>query len=239
MSTTNFLFIHIPKCAGTSISESLIPHNPAACQGKNGNLWVKSPQPSLNSIVMGRDDGVIPPDNLEGYNYIFSVVRNPWDRAVSWFFWHQQRSYHDHFKWYKEFSSFEEWVMGGMETRPHRDIYFQMKDSWLLYGDSDEHLCDLMMKKRRRGIDALGWTSKGLPKIPFLVDDIFKQEDLTDPNKPHWKHLVQKCGLAYRPLKHTNKSKHKNYKDYYNEKMIEAVYNICKEDIEFFGYSFS
>jgi len=237
MNTTNFLFIHIPKCAGTSISETLIPQNPLGCQGKNGETWDskphREPQPQLNSVIMGSNDGIVPPDNLEGYNYIFSVVRNPWSRAVSWFFWHQQNNYYEHFKWYKTFSSFEEWVMGGLETRPFKDIYFQMKKTWLLYGGEDEYLCESRVDQRRNRL-SLGWDSMS----PLLLDDIFKQEDLTDPNKPHWSHLLEKCGVDYKPLKHTNKSKHDDYKNCYNEKMIEAVYEVCKEDIEFFGYEF-
>ena len=39
-------------------------------------------------------------------------------------------------------------------------------------------------------------------------------------------------------LSHFNKSDHKQYREYYNDKMKDKIYNFCKKDIEYFEYEF-
>ena len=41
-----------------------------------------------------------------------------------------------------------------------------------------------------------------------------------------------------RKLKHLNISKHGTYKDYYNDKLKDKIYNNFKKDINFFKYEF-
>lgn len=57
----NLIFVHIPKCAGTSIIEAMVNIDPSTKHGHNSWNFYKN----LNST------------------YSFSIVRNPWDRVVS------------------------------------------------------------------------------------------------------------------------------------------------------------
>ena len=71
-----FIFIHIPKCGGTSI-ESLFGGSVCGWDGDN-NLWKQ--HCSLNQIKS------IYKIDIDKY-YKFTFVRNPWDRAVSDYKW--------------------------------------------------------------------------------------------------------------------------------------------------------
>ena len=91
-----YVFVHIPKTGGTSLTlalegrakrdDILISDTPKARRRKHrlaayqtaGRLWKHS---TLADI-----DGLLGPDDLTQM-FTFTMVRNPWDRAVSYFHW--------------------------------------------------------------------------------------------------------------------------------------------------------
>ena len=91
-----YLFIHIPKTGGTSMAlalearamkdDILIGDTPKAIRRRGrlkgaqtrGRLWKHS---TLADI-----DGLLAPGMLDGL-FAFTLVRNPWDRAVSYYHW--------------------------------------------------------------------------------------------------------------------------------------------------------
>jgi hypothetical protein len=99
-----YLFIHAPKTGGTSMALALearamkddimLGDTPKARQRRGrlrdaqaaGRLWKHSTLADL--------DGVIAADELEGL-FIFAMVRNPWDRMVSYYHWLRAQSF-DH-----------------------------------------------------------------------------------------------------------------------------------------------
>jgi hypothetical protein len=64
----NISFVHIPKTAGTSIGKWLYEHR------ANSNFEKWDDHPTLTTMLSGRQ-----PD------FAFCVVRNPWDRIVSFY----------------------------------------------------------------------------------------------------------------------------------------------------------
>jgi len=99
-----YIFVHIPKTGGTSLAAALetramaddllIGDTPKASRRKRrlaqlsarGRLWKHSRLADL--------DGVLAPGEIDGM-FVFTLVRNPWDRMVSYYAWAREQSF-DH-----------------------------------------------------------------------------------------------------------------------------------------------
>lgn len=99
-----YIFVHIPKTGGTSMARALearaqaddilIGDTPKARRRRGrlkalnarGRLWKHS---TLADI-----DGVLSPDEIAA-QFTFTIVRNPWDRMVSYYHWLRDQSF-DH-----------------------------------------------------------------------------------------------------------------------------------------------
>ena len=129
-------------------------------------------------------------------NYLkFAVVRNPWDRMVSRFFYSKKVD-----NKFKDLN-FEEFVKYDLENNMH------IISQYRYCTDKENNFClDYVIK------------------FENLIDD-FNKVSLKIYNKEDM-------------LKHFNKSDHRQYREYYNEKIKEKIYKYCKKDIEFFEYEF-
>lgn len=102
----SYLFIHIPKTGGTSLALALetramkddimLGDTPKATKRRrqlqgfkaSGRLWKHSRLADL--------EGLLTPGEVEGL-FVFTLVRNPWDKLVSYYHWlREQRFKHPH-----------------------------------------------------------------------------------------------------------------------------------------------
>lgn len=97
-----YLFIHAPKTGGTSMALALearamkddimLGDTPKALKRRKrladvrtaGRLWKHSTLADL--------DGLVQPDEIEDL-FVFTMVRNPWDRMVSYYHWLRAQSF--------------------------------------------------------------------------------------------------------------------------------------------------
>ena len=128
-----FLFVHIPKAAGTSIMSAL-----SAIEGNNKCLLAKTKHETLEEFGknirkrsnLGED---FQPDILDEY-FTFGFVRNPWDRMHSFYRYlvvRRPRKEIDGISNFKDFllsaDNGVDWIQGLHSMRPQLDFIINSK----------------------------------------------------------------------------------------------------------------
>jgi len=216
-----FIFIHIPKCAGSSISTSLREYYGYDSPEKLRNA-------DLNDFAMFKIDSIygnadylnqhskykdikeyFDNNNFNINDYFkFAFVRNPWDLQVSKFKYLKRlykENKHTYIEWVKKNGnlSFKEFLM-------------QSDDPQLNYL-SEKHIDSQTPKQNK-----------------VLVDFIGKHETL----QLDFNTICDKIGIPRQELPHENKTEHKHYTKYYDDETREIVAKKFAKDIEYFGYKF-
>lgn len=154
-------------------------------------------------------------DSLKFYPekpFVFAFVRNPWDRLVSAFFYLNQ---------------------GGMNGSDRRDMRRYIKK---YKGDFNAFVKEAI---------ASGEALEQLhlkPQVDWICDE--NGQLLTDYTgrfeslRADLKEISAITGIPFQPLEHRNKSRHKDFREYYNDEMIEIVAKAYKNDIDLFKYDF-
>ncbi|MCW1327289.1 sulfotransferase family protein [Campylobacter jejuni] len=149
-------------------------------------------------------------DRFNSY-FSFGFVRNPYDRVVSAYYYLKNsggNTYDE--KWAKEniykYNSFEEFVLNFQNDNEQIKIL-----NWQHFTPQYKYLCD---------------DNKNI-----LVNFIGKFENINDD----FNEILSILNIK-RTLVHTNKSKHLDYKNYYNNKTYAIIREIYKDDFEIFDY---
>ena len=207
-----FIFIHVPKAAGTSINAALSMHD-AFYAVRTGNAAVRAAHAEKSGLppataalgehatakqfiaALGRDD-------FAGY-YSFAFVRNPWDVAVSWF----------------HYRLINLAVNGHAEAVSAGTFQTYVK----------KHLC---------GPD--GARLVGL-QHPFVVDEagavavsfLGRYESL----EQDFGLVARLLKIGTLPLDHFNQSYHPAWPSLYTRETFTAVGELVSRDAELFGYA--
>lgn len=206
-----FIFVHIPKTGGTSMSLALearamkddlmLGDTPKAAKRRRrlkdvttrGRLWKHS---TLADI-----DGLLAPEQIADM-FCFTLVRNPWDRMVSYYHWLRQQKF-DH----------PAVILAGQSDFDSFARHPQTRAS------------QKAAPARHYMTDATG-VERG--------DAYLRLEHLTDDLAVLHRHL----GFALDMGRTNASARNRDWRPYYSSEAAEAVAEACAEDISRFEYRF-
>jgi len=204
-----FLFVHVPKAAGVSVTQSLAPyaHRPEELPINRwlNRVWVHS------NLVLGPHTWRwfrlhhsaqtirrhLPARIYDGL-FKFAFVRNPWDTAVSYYHYCVEQPSHHRHKLVVRLGSFTEYIKWRADRKPHLQA-------------------DLVCDRHDN----------------LLVDFLGHYETLEDD----FRRICRRIGVPAQ-LSRLNTSRHRDYRSYYNDSTIELVATRWRRDIDLFGYTF-
>ncbi len=211
--SNNFVFVHIQKTGGVSISEILKAETPDAT--------------SLRPRHMIASQGTEMLDDWDE-RFKFAFVRNPWSRLVSWYSMtlnvrraldsghplkqaQRRRLKNNAFLRYmlETSSNFEEFVKYCTDEVEMQEGFF--------YSASYNQLDYIT--------DAHG---------ELLVDFVGSFENFTADLTT----VLEKVGISAGSIPHRNPSVHRHYSSYYTEETENIVRERFQRDIDYFGYDF-
>jgi hypothetical protein len=202
------IFVHLPKCAGLSISSSLF-----------GNRGV-------GHMPMAYYWFLFPPRDFRAY-FKFTFVRNPWDRLVSAFHFlrdgglgKEDRQWFS--RWGTEFTDDEAWA------REHLSAYRDFED-FVLRGLGRPEVARGMHFAPQRSFLSLPWRS-GLP-----IDFVGRFEELERDFTVVAKRLQVSPDLAFI---NKGRNRSRDYRAYYSNETRRIVERFYVQDIRAFGYEF-
>ena len=208
-----YIFVHIPKCGGTSIEFALLKNegvNPRD-SGKISKdlkekfrIWYKYE----GEYTQHRKIDKFKNDSEKKY-FTFTFIRNPYERFLSSYFY-LQKSYKKrglqerlvNFK--KKFPTFNDFVKGEHST------YFYP-------GHEDLQIDYVLNASKYKMINFIG-----------------RCEDM----QTDFDYICKKLKFKNLKLPHRNPTKHKHYTEYYDNETREIVAEKYAKDIEYFGYEF-
>jgi len=196
------LFCHIAKNAGQTIHITMEKMDKLEFHDKHYSML------QLKKLIND--------DNLFNECIKFCVIRNPWDRMVSTYFFRKQNCETD-------FGPIEQW-----------NLNF---NDWIKYIYSDEYISlnlkhgDTLENVKYHFGSSLRWVKDDNNNI--IADKIIKFENLENELTS----LFKEVGYFESFCKNNNTNHEERHK-YYNEESKKLVAENFKEDIEYFGYTF-
>jgi hypothetical protein len=195
------IFVHIQKTGGNAICTALgQPVNP--------------PEKHFTAVQLRRLYG----DDVWNAYFKFSIVRNPWDRLVSW--WSMIDDRRPEFERGAQLNRFHTFILENARTF---DEFVYNCGSEVVDRDGTKSIyknqLDYILDENGKA----------------MLDHVGRFEDLGE----EFRRILATNDLPAVALPHENASKHKHYSMYYTNGTKEYVAERYAKDIRFFGYRFA
>lgn len=204
-----FIFIHIYKTAGLSVTDALMPFAVRAVPENKWQRLAHRVSRKIQSIISFDPESfprhtkaselieAIGRKTFDSY-FSFAFVRNPWDWQVSLYHYMRKSTYHHQHEFSKSFAGFDDYI----RWRCENEVRFQ-KD--FIYSAEGE----------------------------LLVDFVGKLENIEND----FNTICSRIGVTA-TLPKLNVSNTVPYQQFYNEETQELVRRAFEPDIKLFGYEF-
>ena len=210
-----FLFIHIPKTGGNSLqnilkdsSEDQLVGHPPDENGVLQRFQVRNEQYNL-----GKHATLSQYKEVFSSLYKFAVLRNPWDRMISYYF-----SPHRGVQVWNRYSFLE--LVNEVQPAHHFTCCKRRPRPLLIL----ENLC------KEAGI-RFPFSRK---RIDTEIDFLIRFEDLDKG----FQKVCERLAIPYIPLPRANRSRHEHYSVYYDEETRQAVGQKFRAEIITGKYQF-
>lgn len=205
------LFVHIPKCGGTSINNIFNFKK----KFKYLSGIDKENRIQYNHLTLKQIKKFI---KLKKY-FSFSFVRNPFDKMVSEFFFRKSFENKNCILYLGQLDlqklTFEEFINKIFEVKLTHSLNRTFGEAHLVSQTKYLYV-------------------KGKLKIDFLGRFENYEKDL----KKLLKKLKRKKGIELQEICHKNSSSHENYKNYYNSSTKKIIEKMYEDDLNNFNYVF-
>jgi len=209
-----FIFIHVPKTAGTSIKKYLAGYDLRKKWTPDPNeilyLYSHMTACQLRSALKKHDSSI-----REGCFFQFAFVRNPWERALS---------------------AFRYLARGGSGTQWDVKIASLLKIFNLSFMSFVKYGLLHLGEKIPHFYPQYYWTHKDLGNMP--LDYIGRYENLTNDLENIMAIIRPEQVMGTTPLPWLRKSDHDHYSCYYDDETKDLVARFYREDIRLLGYEF-
>ena len=188
-----FIFVHVNKCAGTSITRALFPHLGAddvvlGCLPEQEKLHAESKKNGglEKHSTAGHIKSMLDADIWQNY-FKFAFVRNPWDRLVSSYHWVLNSKWddgHGRMQAVREAADFEEYVLSPYCNRRNCMDY--------LADDNGEILVDFIGRYENLAADFSEVIGRsGMPAVKLGKHNMTKHKNYTAYYNPLLVDLVE------------------------------------------------
>ena len=210
----NFIFVHIPKTGGNSVQDSLFRYSEDirtvdhSVQDGVERFGVSHPGTELTKHSRISEYEMALPKEFFASAFKFAILRNPWDRMVSFYFYVLERK------------SRQTGQLPQIDPPVDQEAFLELVRRTggyrgFICGRTDDG-------GRPRSIDQ--------HKMDFFLRFEHLQDD--------YEVVCSRLGLEATQLARRNVSRHLPYKSYYNEILYQAVAKRFAAEIEYFDFKF-
>jgi len=213
-----FIFVHVPRTGGYTLSNFLRPY----CDEESLKLFSRF-SASGNLHAMAREYVEVYGGKIFEEYTVFSIVRNPFERAVSHSIWHNGGTF--------DRSHFRNYIFKPHRTGfwPHSHFYFYQKP---LPAGSDEEGKLAVAFPAQISTEGMKFMQKHLYFPYFIKFENYANEISKLFTKLEIEHDIEDL------KRKSNHTSHKHYSDYYQDDEIKEIKRTCGFDLQMFGYTF-